>query len=183
MALSLDRFVASVLGMGKDTIEASGIDPKTHAVVRLAAHLAVDAAPSSYNASARLALASEASHDEIVGILIAVAPATGLARAVSAARRHRRLLAQGDASTIVADGRALTRGALPKATSSCATVMLAYESATHRLRRFGFSFIVDPAPKPSAPPARRIQRPVKPLPYARRAAATLTGPRPGRPTR
>ena len=85
LALSDDRFVASVLGMGQDTIEASGLDPKTHAMVRLAALLAVDAAPSSYNASAELALASGASVDEIVGILIAVAPTIGLGRVVSAA--------------------------------------------------------------------------------------------------
>jgi len=85
IALSDDRFVASVLGMGQDTIEASGLDPKTHAMVRLAALLAVDAAPSSYNASAELALASGASLDEIVGILIAVAPTIGLGRVVSAA--------------------------------------------------------------------------------------------------
>jgi alkylhydroperoxidase/carboxymuconolactone decarboxylase family protein YurZ len=85
MALSDDRFVASVLGMGQDTIQASGLDPKTHAMVRLAALLAVDAAQSSYNASAELALASGASLDEIVGILVAVAPAIGLGRVVSAA--------------------------------------------------------------------------------------------------
>jgi 4-carboxymuconolactone decarboxylase len=85
MALSDDRFVASVLGMGQDTIEASGLDPKTHAMVRLAALLAVDAAQSSYNASAELALAAGASLDEIVGILIAVAPTIGLGRVVSAA--------------------------------------------------------------------------------------------------
>ena len=85
MALSDDRFVASVLGMGRDTIEASGLDPKTHAMVRLAALMAVDAGQISYNASAELALASGASLDEIVGILIAVAPAIGLGRVVSAA--------------------------------------------------------------------------------------------------
>lgn len=85
MALSDDRFVASVLGMGQDTIQASGLDPKTHAMVRLAALLAVDAAQSSYNASAELALASGASFDEIVGILVAVAPAIGLGRVVAAA--------------------------------------------------------------------------------------------------
>jgi len=85
MALSDDRFVASVLGMGRDTIDASGLDPKTHAMVRLAALMALDAGQSSYNASAELALASGASLDEIVGILIAVAPAIGLGRAVSAA--------------------------------------------------------------------------------------------------
>ena len=85
LALSDDRFVAAVLGMGQDTIEASGLDPKTHAMVRLAALLAVDAAQSSYNASAELALASGASLDEIVGILIAVAPTIGLGSVVSAA--------------------------------------------------------------------------------------------------
>jgi len=85
MALSDDRFVASVLGMGQDTVDASGLDPKTHAMVRLAALIAVDAGQIAYNASAELALASGASPDEIVGILIAVAPAIGLCRVVSAA--------------------------------------------------------------------------------------------------
>ena len=85
IALSDDRFVGSVLGMGQDTIEASGLDPKTHAMVRLAALLAVDASPSSYNASTELALASGASLDELVGILVAIAPAIGLGRVVSAA--------------------------------------------------------------------------------------------------
>src|SRR3954452_11287989 len=85
MALSDDRFVASVLGIGQNTIEASGLDRKTHAMVALAALLAVDGAQSSYNASAELALASGASLDEIVGILIAVAPTIGLGRVVSAA--------------------------------------------------------------------------------------------------
>src|SRR3954468_13830615 len=85
MALSDDRFVALVLGIGQDTIEASGLDPKTHAMVRLAALLAVDAAQSSYNTSAELALAAGATLDEIVGILVAITPAIGLGRAVSAA--------------------------------------------------------------------------------------------------
>jgi hypothetical protein len=47
--------------------------------------LAVDAGQSSYNATVDVALASGASLDEIVGILIAVAPAVGLGRVVSAA--------------------------------------------------------------------------------------------------
>jgi 4-carboxymuconolactone decarboxylase len=85
LALNDDRFVGSVLGMGQDTVEISRLDPKTHALVRLAALLAVDAAQTSYNASVELALASGASLDEIVGILIAVAPAIGLGRVVSAA--------------------------------------------------------------------------------------------------
>jgi alkylhydroperoxidase/carboxymuconolactone decarboxylase family protein YurZ len=85
LALSDDRFVGAVLGMGQDTVEVSRLDPKTHALVRLSALLAVDASQSSYNACVEVALANGASVDEIVGILIAVAPAIGLGRVVSAA--------------------------------------------------------------------------------------------------
>jgi 4-carboxymuconolactone decarboxylase len=85
MALSDDRFVESVLGMGQDTIEISRLDAKTHALVRLAALLAVGAAQSSYNESVERALAAGASVDEIVGLLIAVAPSVGLGRVVAAA--------------------------------------------------------------------------------------------------
>lgn len=85
MALSDDRFVESVLGMEQDTIEISRLDAKTHALVRLAALLAVGAAQSSYNEAVERALASGASVDEIVGLLIAVAPSIGLGRVVSAA--------------------------------------------------------------------------------------------------
>ena len=85
LALSDAGFVESVLGMGQDTVEISRLDPKTHALVRLAALVAVDSGQSSYNASVEVALASGASLDEIVGILIAVAPAVGLGRVVSAA--------------------------------------------------------------------------------------------------
>src|SRR3954452_16252945 len=70
LALSDDRFVGAVLGMGQDTVEISRLDAKTHALVRLAALLAVDASQSSYNASVESALATGASSDEIVGILI-----------------------------------------------------------------------------------------------------------------
>jgi 4-carboxymuconolactone decarboxylase len=85
LALSDDRFVESVLGMGQDTIEVSHLDAKTHALVRLAALLAVGAAQSSCNEGVERVLASGASVDEIVGLLIAVAPSVGLGRVVSAA--------------------------------------------------------------------------------------------------
>ena len=71
--------------MGHDTVEVSGLDKKTHALVRLGAALAIDAAPSSYHAAIDLAQASGADVDEIVGTLIAVAPIVGTARVVSAA--------------------------------------------------------------------------------------------------
>jgi len=85
LALSDESFVDSVLGMGHDTVDASRLDPKTHALVRLGASLAIDAAPSSYQANIEVALAAGANIDEIVGTLIAVAPTVGLARVVSAA--------------------------------------------------------------------------------------------------
>lgn len=85
LALNDERFVGSVLGMTKDTIEISSLDQKTHALVRLGASLAIDAAPSSYQANVEVALVAGATIDEIVGTLIAVAPTIGLARAVSAA--------------------------------------------------------------------------------------------------
>ncbi len=85
LALNDELFVESVLGMGHDTVEVSRLDPKTHALVRLGASLAIDAAASSYQANAEMALASGADIDEIVGTLIAVAPTVGLTRVVSAA--------------------------------------------------------------------------------------------------
>ena len=85
LALNDERFVESVLGMGHDTVEVSRLDQKTHALVRLGASLAIDAAPSSYQSNVEVALAAGANIDEIVGTLIAVAPTVGLARVVSAA--------------------------------------------------------------------------------------------------
>ena len=85
LALQDEHFVDQVLGMGRDTVDASGLDQKTHALLRLAAALAVDAAPSSYQSITAAAQAAGASVEEIVGCLIAVAPTIGLARVVSAA--------------------------------------------------------------------------------------------------
>jgi alkylhydroperoxidase/carboxymuconolactone decarboxylase family protein YurZ len=85
LALSDERFIQTELQMGLDTVDVSQLDAKTHALVRLAAALAVDAAPSSYQSAVEPALAAGASIDEVVGTLIAVAPTVGLARVVSAA--------------------------------------------------------------------------------------------------
>jgi alkylhydroperoxidase/carboxymuconolactone decarboxylase family protein YurZ len=85
LALNDERFVQSVLGIELDTVEVSRLDPKTHALVRLGALLAADAAPSSYQETVEAALAAGATIDQIVGTVIAVAPTVGLARIVSAA--------------------------------------------------------------------------------------------------
>ena len=85
LALNDQRFVRSVLGIRLHTADVSGLDCKTHALVRLGALLALDAAFSSYQQDVEAALAAGASADEIVGTLVAVAPSVGLARVVSAA--------------------------------------------------------------------------------------------------
>jgi 4-carboxymuconolactone decarboxylase len=85
LALSDEGFIRSVLGIEQYTAEVSRLDPKAHALVRLGALLAMDSAPSSYQAIVEAALAAGATHDEVVGTVIAVAPTVGLARVVSAA--------------------------------------------------------------------------------------------------
>lgn len=85
LAINDESFVRSVLRMELDSAEVCRLDQKTHALVRLAALLAVDAAPSSYQSSVDAALAAGASIDEVVGTVIAIAPTVGLARVVSAA--------------------------------------------------------------------------------------------------
>ena len=85
LTLNDEAFIEAVLGMGRDTLEASHLDEKTYALVRLGAALAIDTAPMSYQSTTECALAAGASIDEIVGTLIAIAPTVGLARTVSAA--------------------------------------------------------------------------------------------------
>jgi 4-carboxymuconolactone decarboxylase len=64
---------------------ASAIDEKTAALVRLAAMVAVDAPPHSFQHAVALALAAGATSDEIVASLGAVTPVTGAARVVQCA--------------------------------------------------------------------------------------------------
>jgi alkylhydroperoxidase/carboxymuconolactone decarboxylase family protein YurZ len=64
-----------------------GLDPKTHALVRLGALLSLDAATDSCRLSVDLARAAGATEEEIVGALVAVGPAIGFARLVTVAPR------------------------------------------------------------------------------------------------
>ena len=61
------------------------IGEKTAALVRVAATIAVDAAPYSFQHTIALALAAGATSDEIVATLEAVTPVTGAARVVQCA--------------------------------------------------------------------------------------------------
>ena len=75
-----------------DALSADGIsgavaviDDKTAALVRVAATIAVDAAPYSFQHSIWLALSAGATNAEIVATLEAVTPVTGAARVVQCA--------------------------------------------------------------------------------------------------
>jgi 4-carboxymuconolactone decarboxylase len=85
LAIRDDAFVDSILARECENVSASGLDAKTHALVRVAALIAIDAAPPSYMNTIESGLASGATVDEIVGALVAVMPAIGVARVVSAA--------------------------------------------------------------------------------------------------
>src|SRR5512132_519772 len=63
----------------------SVIDERTTALVRVAATIAVDAAPSSFQHAVALALAAGVTSDQIVACLEAVTPVTGAARVVQCA--------------------------------------------------------------------------------------------------
>jgi hypothetical protein len=78
--------------MTADSIEATNLDPETLMLVRLAALVAIDAAPASYLMN--LGMASELGVDEQAAqnVLAAVAPIVGSARVVSAAGKMVRAL-------------------------------------------------------------------------------------------
>ena len=72
-----------------ETRAASALDERTAALVRVAATIAVDAAPSSFQHAVALALAAGATSDEIVATLEAVTPVTGPRESSSAPRSSR----------------------------------------------------------------------------------------------
>jgi 4-carboxymuconolactone decarboxylase len=76
--------IESLFATRLDNLDASGLDPKTHALVRLGALLAIGAEPVSFYRAVEAGLVAGATDDEILGALIAVAPLIGMARVISA---------------------------------------------------------------------------------------------------
>jgi 4-carboxymuconolactone decarboxylase len=70
----------------RDELRAdSSLDPKTFALVKIAALVALDAAPASYLWQVHGAVQAGATAREILGVLTAVMPQTGMPRVVAAA--------------------------------------------------------------------------------------------------
>ena len=85
LSLRDDQLIDTLLSEDRANATLAGIDPRSHALLRIAALIAVDAAPPSYMSAVEAGLQAGASYDEIVGTLIAVMPIVGVARVVSAA--------------------------------------------------------------------------------------------------
>jgi 4-carboxymuconolactone decarboxylase len=80
--LSALEFLAAV---NVASMEASGLDPETLMLVRLAVLAAMDAPEVSWTANLELASETDLSLDQVRGVLVAVAPLIGTPRVVSAA--------------------------------------------------------------------------------------------------
>lgn len=80
----LDVLAASI-GLREAHLERTGLDGRTFALVKIAALIALDAAPASYAWQIANALEEGVQPNEIVGVLMAVAPQVGGPRIVAAA--------------------------------------------------------------------------------------------------
>jgi alkylhydroperoxidase/carboxymuconolactone decarboxylase family protein YurZ len=87
LALNDEESVGMVLAGGSQPAGGAGLLPKVDLLVRLGALLALGAATSSLQATVDRAIEAGATEAEIVGVLVSVAPAVGLARVVSTAPR------------------------------------------------------------------------------------------------
>ncbi|HSD76364.1 MAG TPA: hypothetical protein VLA98_03130 [Solirubrobacteraceae bacterium] len=85
LSLNDERVVRGVL-VGASA-GAPALDGKTDALVRLAGLLASGAPTASCRVAVDVARAARASDDEIVGVLVAIAPALGAARLVAVVPR------------------------------------------------------------------------------------------------
>jgi len=65
--------------------EDSGLDPRSFALVKIAALVAMDAPPASYLWQVRVAMEAGATPRDIIGVLAAVAPQVGMPRVIAAA--------------------------------------------------------------------------------------------------
>ncbi len=83
LAINDARFVED--GVEGARVESGGLDPKTLALARLAALVAVGGAVPSYGAHADAAIDAGSTAAEIVDVLVAVMPIVGLPRVVAAA--------------------------------------------------------------------------------------------------
>ncbi|HEY4281257.1 MAG TPA: carboxymuconolactone decarboxylase family protein [Conexibacter sp.] len=77
--------IAAAVDLREASREATGLDPRSFSLVKIAALIALDAPPASYAWQVANALQEGASPDDILGTLRAVAPQVGGPRVIAAA--------------------------------------------------------------------------------------------------
>jgi 4-carboxymuconolactone decarboxylase len=85
LAVRDDRYIDQLLQADDASATIARLDERTHALIRIGALVAANAAPPAYMNSVEAAVDAGASYDQIVGVLITVLPLVGIARVVSAA--------------------------------------------------------------------------------------------------
>jgi alkylhydroperoxidase/carboxymuconolactone decarboxylase family protein YurZ len=79
--------IETLVRMNADTQQRSGLDDRTYLLVRVAALVAVDATPTSFLATLAVADDLGVTAEEVRGVLVAVAPVVGSARALAGAEK------------------------------------------------------------------------------------------------
>lgn len=85
LALGDPELLAKALGLRSDLQQESGLDPRTFALVKVAALIALDAPPASYLWQVGNALDAGVTAEDLIGVLRAVMPQVGLPKIVAAA--------------------------------------------------------------------------------------------------
>jgi 4-carboxymuconolactone decarboxylase len=85
LSINLESCIESTLGISLNESTDKGLDERTRALVRLGALVAVSAPEATTHSVVSAALAAGASEDDVIGVLVAVAPMVGTPRIVSAA--------------------------------------------------------------------------------------------------
>lgn len=85
LAINDERQVAEVLGLFPGAPPPCPLEPRTQALARLSALIAIDAGPVPLQHAVTDAIAQGASSHDVVALLATIAPAVGYARVVAAA--------------------------------------------------------------------------------------------------
>jgi alkylhydroperoxidase/carboxymuconolactone decarboxylase family protein YurZ len=80
-----DGDVLELVGLQESEREATGLDVRAFAVAKIAVLVALDAPPASYMFQVTSALSNGVTPEDILGVLLAIAPQVGLPRVVAAA--------------------------------------------------------------------------------------------------
>ena len=85
LAVNDETALQAVLRIAVAGDGTSGLDGRTHALVRLAGLVALQSAPQCYEWGVAAALVAGATQEDVVGVLVTLAPIVGVARVERAA--------------------------------------------------------------------------------------------------